>query len=131
MASNTAELKYTPVDTIPAIAAGVRNAFNSHKTKSVDFRLTQLRKLYWGIKDNEAALIQAFKQDIGKGTYETYIVEIDWCKNDIIFVTQNLGKWVKDESAPDMLLTNKFLSPRFRKDPLGAVLIIGSGCSRR
>ncbi|KAI4175786.1 MAG: hypothetical protein LQ343_001399 [Gyalolechia ehrenbergii] len=125
MASTSGELKYTPVDTIPAIAAGVRNAFNSHKTKPVDFRLTQLRKLYWGINDNEAALIQACKQDIGKGTFETYLAEIDWCKNDIVFVTQNLEKWVKDESAPDMPLANKFLNPRFRKDPLGAVLIIG------
>lgn len=42
------ELKYTPIDTIPEIAAGVRNAFNSHKTKSIDYRLLQLRKLYWG-----------------------------------------------------------------------------------
>lgn len=48
MASIASELKYTPLDTIPALAAGVRNAFNSHKTKPIDFRLMQLRKLYWG-----------------------------------------------------------------------------------
>lgn len=48
MASIATELKYTPVDSIPAIASGVRNAFNSHKTKPIAFRLTQLRKLYWG-----------------------------------------------------------------------------------
>ncbi|KAL8873805.1 MAG: hypothetical protein Q9174_000791, partial [Haloplaca sp. 1 TL-2023] len=126
MALLAAELKYTPVDTIPAIAAGVRNAFNSHKTKSIDFRLTQLRKLYWGIKDNEAALLQACKQDLGKGAFETHLSEIDWCLNDIVFVTQNLEKWVKDETAPDIPLANKLLSPRIRKDPLGAVLIIGT-----
>lgn len=77
------------------------------------------------IKDNEAALVQACKQDLGKGTFESYLVEIDWCKNDIVFVTQNLEKWVKDESAPDIPLANKLLSPTIRKDPLGAVLIIG------
>ncbi|KAI4204635.1 MAG: hypothetical protein LQ350_000950 [Teloschistes chrysophthalmus] len=120
------ELKYTPVDTIPEIAAGVRNAFNSHKTKSIDYRLLQLRKLYWGIKDNEAALVKACKQDLGKGAYETYLAEIDWCTNDIVFVTQNLKSWMKDESASDIPLANKLLSPRIRKDPLGAVLIIGT-----
>ncbi|KAL8739211.1 MAG: hypothetical protein Q9181_000102 [Wetmoreana brouardii] len=109
MASIASELKYTPVDTIPAIAAGVRNAFNSHKTKPVDFRLMQLRKLYWGIKDNEAAIVQACKQDLGKATFETYSAEIDWCKNDIVFATQNLEKWVKDEKAPDIPLANKLL----------------------
>ncbi|KAL8694020.1 MAG: hypothetical protein Q9218_001258 [Villophora microphyllina] len=126
MVSLASELKYTPVDTIPEIAAGVRNAFNSHKTKPIDFRLLQLRKLYWGIKDNEAALVQACKQDLGKGAFETYLAEIDWCTNDIVFVTQNLKKWAKDESAADIPLANKLLSPTIRKDPLGAVLIIGT-----
>lgn len=57
--------------------------------------------------------------------FETYLTEIDWCKNDIVFATQNLPRWIKDETAPDMSLVNKLLSPRIRKDPLGAVLIIG------
>ncbi|KAL8928567.1 MAG: hypothetical protein Q9208_001801 [Pyrenodesmia sp. 3 TL-2023] len=99
MASIVSELKYTPADTIPGIAAGVHN---------------------------EAAIIQACKEDLGKPTFETYLSEIDWCKNDIVFVTQNLPKWVKDEAAPDIPLANKLLSPRIRKDPLGAVLIIGT-----
>ncbi|KAL9594157.1 MAG: hypothetical protein Q9219_007194 [cf. Caloplaca sp. 3 TL-2023] len=127
MASIAGELKYTPIDSVPAIAAGVRNAFNSHKTKPIGFRLLQLRKLYWGIKDNEPAILQACKQDLGKGVFETYLAEIDWCKNDIVFVTRNLEKWMKDETAPDMPFTNKLQSPKIRKDPLGAVLIIGSG----
>ncbi|KAI4136198.1 MAG: hypothetical protein LQ341_005792 [Variospora aurantia] len=126
MAAITTELKYTPVDTIPGIAAGVRNAFNSHKTKPLEFRLLQLRKLYWGIVDNEAAIVQACKEDLGKPAFETYLSEIDWCKNDIVFATQNLPRWVKDETAPDISLSNKLLSPRIRKDPLGAVLIIGT-----
>ncbi|KAL8654059.1 MAG: hypothetical protein Q9226_003584 [Calogaya cf. arnoldii] len=126
LASIATELQYTPVDSIPAIASGVRNAFNSHKTKPIDFRVTQLRRLYWGIKDNEAAIVQACKEDLGKGVFETYLSEIDWCTNDIVFVTQNLEKWVKDEKASDIPLANKLLSPRIRKDPLGAILIIGT-----
>ncbi|KAL9603970.1 MAG: hypothetical protein Q9179_001998 [Wetmoreana sp. 5 TL-2023] len=90
MASLASDLQYTPVDTIPAIAAG----------------------------DNEAAIVQACKQDLGKATFETYSAEIDWCTNDIVFATQNLEKWVKDEKAPDIPLANKLLSPRIRKDPL-------------
>ncbi|KAL8804698.1 MAG: hypothetical protein Q9182_002390 [Xanthomendoza sp. 2 TL-2023] len=126
MASIATELKFTPVDTIPAITSGIRNAFNSHKTKPIAFRLMQLRRLYWGIKDNEAAIVQACKQDLGKGPFETYLAEIDWCTNDIVFATQNLEQWAKDEGAPDIPLGNKLLNPRIRKDPLGAVLIIGT-----
>ncbi|KAL8675390.1 MAG: hypothetical protein Q9168_000221 [Polycauliona sp. 1 TL-2023] len=120
------KLEFTEVDKIPAISEGIRHAFNSHKTKPIEHRLIQLRRLYFGIKDNEAAIVEACKQDLGKGVFETYSAEIDWCTNDIIFVTRNLEKWAKDERAPDIPLANRLLSPMIRKDPLGAVLIIGT-----
>ena len=78
------------------------------------------------LEDNTAAIIEACKRDIGKPTYETYLTEIDWCKNDILFVCKHLPKWIKDETIPDMPLANRLVSPRVRKDPLGAVLIIGA-----
>ena len=46
--------------------------------------------------------------------------------NDIVFMSNNLEKWVKDEGAPDIPLVNKLFFPKIRKDPMGAVLIIGS-----
>jgi len=51
--------------------------------------------------------------------------EAIWCMNDIIFVCDNLGKWMREESAPDINFSNKLVSPKIRKDPLGAVLVIG------
>lgn len=78
------------------------------------------------IVDHEAAIVEACKRDLGKSTYETYLTEIDWCKNDIIFMTKNLAKWMKDETPEDIDLTNKFVSPKIRKDPLGCVLVIGA-----
>ena len=77
------------------------------------------------LKDNEEAIYEACKRDIGKPSFETYVAELGWCQNDIIFMQNNLEKWVKDEAAPDIPLMNKLASPRIRKDPLGAVLIIG------
>lgn len=46
-------------------------------------------------------------------------------ENDIVFVSRNLHKWVKDEKAEDIDLTYKFMNPKIRKDPLGMVLVIG------
>lgn len=37
----------TPLDSIPKIAGGIRTAFNTHKTTPLEYRLVQLRKLYW------------------------------------------------------------------------------------
>lgn len=58
--------------------------------------------------------------------FETYLSEVDWCKNDIIFMCDNLAKWMKDEKAPDIPLTNSLLNPRIKKEPLGTVLVIGA-----
>ncbi|KAF1983254.1 aldehyde dehydrogenase [Aulographum hederae CBS 113979] len=119
-------LEYTPVDDIPQLVSKVRAGFRTHKTKPVEYRLKQLRKLYWGFKDNEAELAEACKRDLGKSNFETYITETGWCKNDILFVCRNLEKWAKDESAPDIDLMNKFFAPKIRKDPMGTVLVIGA-----
>ena len=42
------KLQATDVGSIPGIVNDVRNTFHSQKTKSLEFRKTQLRKLYWG-----------------------------------------------------------------------------------
>lgn len=77
------------------------------------------------MKDNEEAIAEACKRDLGKSSFETYLTEVTWCENDIVFVCDNLKKWAKDEKAPDIPLMNMPLRPHIRKDPLGCVLIIG------
>jgi beta-apo-4'-carotenal oxygenase len=41
------ELQFTSLDEIPARISIPRKAFLEHKTRDVEFRLVQLRKLYW------------------------------------------------------------------------------------
>ena len=125
-ATKIAPFEATAIDTIQSTVDRCRTTFRAQKTKPISYRLTQLRKLYWGIVDNEDALVEACKQDLGKPTFETFLSEIDWCKNDIVFVTKNLEKWSKDEPAPDIPLMNTLLNPIIRKEPLGTVLIIGA-----
>ncbi|KAF7188472.1 Beta-apo-4'-carotenal oxygenase [Pseudocercospora fuligena] len=116
----------TPVDKIPAIHQRVVDKFLSHETRPLEYRLKQLRSLYWGLKDAEPTILEATKLDLGKSAYEAFLCEVGWVLNDILFVCKNLAKWMKEEKAQDMDLINKFVSPRIRKDPLGAVLVIGA-----
>ncbi|OJJ49235.1 hypothetical protein ASPZODRAFT_150157 [Penicilliopsis zonata CBS 506.65] len=125
MASNPFQLQYTPVEEISARVATVRETFAQHKTREVEFRLVQLRKLYWAVKDHEKEIAEAENRDLGRPAFEIYSGEIGWVENDIVFVTKNLEKWMKDEKAPDISLTFKFMNPKIRKDPFGCVLIIG------
>ena len=41
------ELKFTPLEDIPSRVGALRKTFLEHKTRDVEFRLVQLRKLYW------------------------------------------------------------------------------------
>ncbi|OQE43590.1 hypothetical protein PENCOP_c003G06781 [Penicillium coprophilum] len=120
------EFKATSLEEIPSRVATARKAFDEHKTRDLEFRLVQLRKLYWAIKDNEEAIMEACAQDLHKPPFETNIGESGWILNDIVFTTRNLRKWAKDEKASDIDLTFKFMSPKIRKDPLGTVLVIGA-----
>ncbi len=115
----------TPVEQIPSIVARLRRTFISQKTRPADFRIQQLRKLYWAIADHEKELVEALARDLHKSEFETFVAEINWTQNDIIFQTQNLEKWMKDEKPADIAFANRLVSPRIRKDPLGVVLVIG------
>lgn len=121
-----APFEATPVDSIASIANLTRTTFRSQKTKPISWRLKQLRKLYWAVVDNGDAIIEACMQDLGKPVFETILCELDWVKNDIVFVTKNLEKWAKEEKAKDMPLSASFMSARIKKEPLGTVLIIGA-----
>ncbi|KAK5081751.1 Hexadecenal dehydrogenase [Lithohypha guttulata] len=126
MGAELLEFKTTPVGEINSTVERIRQTFWTAKTRNVQFRIKQLRKLYWAIEDNKQLILDACKKDLGKGFFETMIAEIAWVQNDIIYVTNNLAKWCKDESAPDISLANKFMRPKIRKDPLGMVLVIGA-----
>lgn len=118
--------EHTAIDDIASTCAATRATFLSHKTRSIAFRQQQLRKLYWAFKDNEALITEACKRDLGKSTFETYLVEISWCMNDCVWMANKLPEFAKDEKPSDIPFTNKFVGPRIRKDPMGTVLIIGA-----
>jgi beta-apo-4'-carotenal oxygenase len=41
------DLQFSSLDDISARLSTTRNSFLEHKTRDVEFRLVQLRKLYW------------------------------------------------------------------------------------
>jgi beta-apo-4'-carotenal oxygenase len=116
----------TPVDDISKVVARTKAAFHAHKTRSVGWRIKQLRKLFWAIDRHEDKLREAVKRDLNKNFFDAMVTEIDWIKNDIIFITTRLEQWMKDEKPADVSFTNSLVNPKIRKDPLGVVLVIGS-----
>lgn len=61
---------HTPTDDIASIQSRVVNKFHTHTTRPLEYRLKQLRSLYWALKDAEPVILEALYADLGKRDYE-------------------------------------------------------------
>jgi len=118
----------TPLESIADTCKSVRSVFRTHKTKKLEWRKVQLRKLYWGVADHQSQLEAALMEDLHKSRYESRLAEIEYLKNDILFMLRHLDSFARDEkvTSPEIPWIYRAAAFRKRKEPLGAVLIIGT-----
>ncbi len=123
-----APFKATSRDAISAACGRVADFFRTNVTKDLEWRKVQLRKLYWATVDYTPQLSEALRRDLNKSAYESLISEIDFVKNDCLFLLSKLDKLAADEplGLADVSPTYLAAGLRLRKEPLGAVLIIGA-----
>lgn len=126
--SDSASLAFeaTPLDTVTSRLATLRQTYRSNRTKDLQFRLVQLRKLYWAICDNEKLLADALYRDLRKCSYEAILNEVDWCKSSIIDLVENAEAWLADEPVKGLPLMARPMGHHIRNTPMGMILIIGA-----
>ncbi|KAI1443481.1 aldehyde dehydrogenase [Annulohypoxylon stygium] len=115
----------TPVDSIAKIAATARESYRSQRTKDLEWRLVQLRKLYWGLTDYSPKLQAALNKDLGKPHHDAILSEIHHCIQELNMFLKKLKEWAKDDKSIEYDWTFTAVKPRIRKEPIGTVLIIG------
>ncbi len=127
--SNT--LKNTAKGTIPFeiefknLIASQQKLFYSHATRSVSFRILQLKKLKQLIKNNEDQLHKAVYEDLKKSEFDNLTTEILPIYSEIDYALKNLKKWVKPKRVKTNLLN--FPSKSYIvSEPLGTSLIISA-----
>lgn len=101
----------------------LRSYFDSGATKSIDFRITQLKRLKEYIIANETEILDAVSEDLGKSMQEGYLTEISIVMGEINTHLKNLRKW----SKPQRVATPLHILPSSSKiiyEPLGVALII-------
>ncbi|WP_017654159.1 aldehyde dehydrogenase family protein [Fortiea contorta] len=101
-----------------------REFFQTGKTKSVDFRIAQLKILKRAVLEQEQAIIQALKADLNKPEIESYLTEVLVTK-EIDYALKNIAAWTKPKKAPVSLDFFPY-SAKIYPEPLGVVLIIGA-----
>ncbi|KAJ3165000.1 Aldehyde dehydrogenase, dimeric NADP-preferring [Irineochytrium annulatum] len=116
----------TPVDEIPKIVAKLRASYRTHKSRSVEWRKAQLRRVHDMCVQKEAAICAALNKDHHRadGNF-SYFNEVLVCINECVHALENIDDWVAPEMPPTNPLLNMSDKCEIRHDPLGVVLIIG------
>lgn len=98
--------------------------FNSGKTKDINFRIDNLKKLNKLIKINEDKILEALKKDLGKSNFEGYATEVGIVYDEINTHIKNIKKWAKIEKRKSPIIYYPAKSYIY-KEPYGVTLIIG------
>ncbi|WP_235822185.1 aldehyde dehydrogenase [Gottfriedia luciferensis] len=100
-----------------------RKFFQSGATKSYQFRIRQLDKLYKVISENEKLILEAVKKDLNKSVFEGFFGDVALILHEISFVKKHLSKWMKPEAVRTPI-THFGSSCKIFHEPYGVNLII-------
>lgn len=110
-------------ESISQTLTGLRVFFNAGKTKEIDFRIAQLKKLKEGIQKHEPEIMASLYDDLRKPPFESYASEIGILYTEIDHVIRHLRSWASPRRVATPLI--HFLSrSRIYHEPYGVVLII-------
>ncbi|MFJ3623817.1 aldehyde dehydrogenase family protein [Streptomyces iakyrus] len=106
------------------VVARLRVTFRSGRTKPVEWRMTQLRRLRDMLTENGTDLAAALHTDLGKSATEAFRTEIDFTVREIDHTLDHLADWLRPEPAPAPAHLGGDVSVWTQYDPLGVVLVI-------
>ncbi|MFG2352310.1 aldehyde dehydrogenase family protein [Streptomyces sp. NPDC048521] len=106
------------------VVARLRATFGTGRTKSVDWRTAQLRRLRAMLTERGADLAAALHADLGKSSTEAYRTEIDFTVREIDHTLEHLDEWLRPEPAPVPPHLGTDATAWTQYDPLGVVLVI-------
>jgi aldehyde dehydrogenase (NAD+) len=97
--------------------------YATHQTRSIEFRIQQLKKFRKAINNYEEKIVEALWKDLKKSEEEAYLTEISIVTQEIDLHIKKLKTWAKSKkvSTPVHLWPS---SSRINYEPLGVSLII-------
>ncbi len=108
-----------------SIVSAQHNFFNQNHTKSISFRIKQLKLFRKMILENESDLYTAIYKDFGKSEFETFSSEIGLVLKDISHALKNIKSWSAKKRVKNNLI-NFLGKSLIVPEPLGVCLVIGA-----
>lgn len=100
-----------------------RTFFEQGNTKTLEFRISMLRRLQRALRNHEGLLNEAMKKDMNKCPSEVYMTEIGMVLEELRFHIRHLSKWMGNKRVPTPVAqfpAKSFISP----EPYGVALIM-------
>jgi aldehyde dehydrogenase (NAD+) len=107
---------------IPGIIEKQRVFFNTHKTKDLDFRIQNLKKLKEIIQAYEDKICLALWEDLHKPKFEAYATEVGLVLQELTLQIRKLKKWSRPKKVKTSLI-HFFSRSYIHSEPYGNVLI--------
>uniref|UniRef100_A0A0V0I662 Putative ovule protein n=1 Tax=Solanum chacoense TaxID=4108 RepID=A0A0V0I662_SOLCH len=108
-----------------AIVKELRGTYGTGKTKSYEWRVSQLKALFKIAENHEKEITEALYSDLSKPELEAFIHEISMMKTACKLALKELKRWMKPEKVKTSL-TSFPSSAEIVPEPLGVVLVISA-----
>lgn len=108
---------------IPEIVKNQKEFFRTGKTKDLEFRIAQIKKLNKLVQQYEQDIYDALNRDLNKPHYESMMVETGPFYAEIKHTLKHIREWAAPEIVPTSLFNTPGLSKIIR-EPYGNVLVI-------
>ena len=108
---------------IAAIVSDQRRYFATGATLPVEYRIEALKKLRQLLLDNEAAIAEALRSDLGKSPMEGYMCETGMVVSEISYLLRHVRRYAKEKTVVTPIV--QFASHSYKKpSPYGVTLIM-------
>lgn len=108
-----------------AMVAELRRTFATGKTRSYEWRVTQLKGILKLLEERETDIVDALHSDLNKPTLESVVYEISMLKSSCKVVLKELKQWMKPEKVKTSIVVFPS-SAEIVAEPLGVVLVISA-----
>jgi aldehyde dehydrogenase (NAD+) len=106
------------------LLADLRQVFGTGRTRSLQWRLDQLRGIERLLEERESEIAAALAEDLGRSTVEAWLGDIASTAAEAAYARKHLKKWMRRRRA-SLPLSQLPGRAWVQYDPLGVVLIIG------
>ncbi|KAL2342886.1 hypothetical protein Fmac_004171 [Flemingia macrophylla] len=103
----------------------LRKNFDSGRTKSYEWRVSQLEAIVKMLEEKEEEITDALYKDLSKPQFEAFISEVSQVKSSCSEALQELKHWMKPDKVKTTITTFPS-SAEIVSEPLGVVLVIST-----